>query len=277
MNKIGIFGDSFAEPVGVLPDDLQVHLQVVTQKKTISWINEIGASSHATGGTDIQYSLGEFEKYHSKYDQVICVLTDPHRLTLFDNDNNMVRYVGPGTSSLELAEVADGNNQFELRDIWNGLKLAEPSIFINTSYRNRSYKHFTLCIDRMKQLRPDVKLIPAFNPEWQGDRVLLGKQINEYTSLYHIMMLEEKIMNWNGGRGPTDNRIAHLTEDSHIVLTRLIKEWLTNDKMLLDIDIKEFENIKPDLKIYDTGLWTHLMKAISDRHNSETHGLDYVR
>ena len=238
MNKIGVFGDSFAAS-GKAVTRWGKRIYINNSK---SWMTLIGAKSYGYGGTDVAYSFLEFEKHHSKYDQVIFVLTEPHRMTLEDGENNIVTYCGPGTPSLLNAKIANKHNLFELRDIWNTLANMEPSLYINSSYRKRNCLHYNLVIERIKQIRPDVKFIPASTTLYAP-------------SLCDIVFLEEEIMKWKGINDKDDSRIAHLTEESHIILTRLIKEWLKTDEMFFDFDIKEFENIKPERNIYDMSRW----------------------
>jgi hypothetical protein len=78
--KLGLFGDSYGEDVH------QKSAWNSKLKATPCWHDILGANSHALGGTDIQYSFLEFERYHNLYDQVIFILTQPHRMTLVHND-----------------------------------------------------------------------------------------------------------------------------------------------------------------------------------------------
>ena len=240
MNKIGIFGDSFGEHCSGVND---VNIRYDNQ---VSWITNIGTHSHARGGTDIQYSFRQFEKHHSKYDQIIFILTHPTRITLFDENDNIVRYVGPGPYVYAQSKIANKRNLFELRDMWKALSGIDI-FYSNESYRNRCILNYNLVVQGITQIRPDVKFLAAFdylgNPEIP----------NITSSLSDIVLLEENMMQWKTYRDGDDLRIAHLTEESHIILTKLIKEWLKTDEMFFDFDIKEFENIKPDIRKYNNG------------------------
>ena len=247
MNKIGIFGDSFGEHCSGVDD---VNIRYDNQ---VSWITNIGTHSHARGGTDIQYSFGQFEKHHSKYDQIIFVLTHPMRITLFDENDNIVRYVGPGPYVYAQSKIANKRNLFELRDMWKALSGIDI-VYFNESYRNRSILNYCLAIERIKQIRPDVKFLAAFEVENYSASDYLGTPVlpNITSSLTDIVLLEENIMQWNTlDHDGDDLRIAHLTEESHIILTKLIKEWLKTDEMFFDFDMKEFDNINPDRNRYD--------------------------
>ena len=238
MNKIGIFGDSFGEHCSGV-DNIRYDNQV-------SWITNIGTHSHARGGTDIQYSFRQFEKHHSKYDQIIFILTQPMRITLFDENDNILRYVGPGPYVYEQSKIANKRNLFELRDMWNALSGID-SLFANNSWQERSILNYKLAMERIKHIRPDVKFLPAY---------IEIPNITLSSSLSDIVLLEENIMHWNRHpRDSDDHRIAHLTEESHIILTKLIKEWLKTDEMFFDFDMKEFDNINPDRNRYDASRW----------------------
>mgnify|MGYP003972101433 CR=1 FL=1 len=238
MNKIGIFGDSFGEHCSGVND---VNIRYDNQ---VSWITNIGTHSHARGGTDIQYSFRQFEKHHSKYDQIIFILTHPMRMTLFDENDNIIRYVGPGPYVYAQSKIANKRNLFELRDMWKALSGIDI-VYSNESYRNRCILNYNLVVQGITQIRPDVKFLAAFdylgNPEIP----------NITSSLSDIVLLEENMMQWHTYRDGDDLRIAHLTEESHIILTKLIKEWLKTDEMFFDFDMKEFDNINPDRNKYD--------------------------
>ena len=242
MNIIGIFGDSFGEhiPIGHGGEEWDY-------SKKISWMSNIKAHSYAKGGTDIQYSFLEFEKHHSKHDQIIFILTNPNRMTLFDADKNIMTYTGPGDYIDSNYKKTNMKGQFELRDMWKSIS-ALDSLVTNVSYQQRNKLNYCLVIERIKQIRPDVKFI--FGP---------NNEIFENQSyLDTIVTLEEKIMRWDThlfGQENNDFRVAHLTEESHIILTRLINNWLKTNEMFFKFDIKEFEHINLNINKYDITKW----------------------
>ena len=60
-------------------------------------------------------------------------------------------------------------------------------------------------------------------------------------------------MKWKSVDNQHDTRIGHLTEESHIILASLIKKWLKTDEMFFNFNLKEFENVKPDIRKYNNG------------------------
>jgi hypothetical protein len=251
MNKIGIFGDSFGENCrfNVLKDSSSAKFLEYS-----SWIDLIGTTrSHAIGGTDVQWSFSEFEKHHSKYDQVIFVLTSPFRVTVKDNNTNKLLKLVAGRDAVTRQNDADTllkNNDIETYHMWNALMELEkltPTLLINEDYQNRIYLFYNLVIERIKQIRPDIKFIPACccdNP--------IPPIPSNISCLQDIMTYENKIMKWKNAYDGYDSRISHLTEESHTILAKLIKQWLKTDEMFFDFDIKEFHNIKPNIKDYYT-------------------------
>jgi len=251
MNKIAIFGDSFGTnslgPFGThTPKDLVEEYR--------SWIDLIGTThSYARGGTDIQWSFLEFEKHHNDYDQIIFIITNPFRITLKDeNDDKKLFKMISGTDwKLGFQNDNGGytspkDNDIETQYTLKALAELEKILIINNSYRERASLFHSLTIERIKQIRPDVKFIAAF-PLTDLQIPLMNNCLQDITDY------ENKIMKWKSVDNRHDTRIAHLTEKSHIILTRLIKEWLKTDEMFFDFDIKEFENINPDIRKYNNG------------------------
>ena len=256
MNKIGIFGDSFA-----VPDVRAKWDGNIVKISNVNWMELIGAQTYAYGGTDVAYSFLEFEKHHSKYDQVIFVLTNPgSRITLKHRDfilnscdqERSIRAIERLKKSDDYDPIL---NHIHLSLIeWHKMQTLD-------AFAERETLFCNLMVARIKQLRPDVKFIQAFawnNVAHIGD----NKYIPSTSCLVDITHYENKIFNWehptseNSGWYCSDKkgdiRIGHITCESHVILAELIKKWLKTDKMFFDFDIKEFHNIKPDEKLYNT-------------------------
>ena len=278
MNKIGVFGDSFAINNMYAPDfnDEFNNIDNIDfwEKHATSWIDLIEAQTYGFGGTDIQYSFLEFEKNHSKYDQVIFVLTEPLRLTLGKEItwNSGMSAERNEKEALEHYEKSASSNDLEMYHKWGAVrKITEVLIPTSQEYVNRQHLFYNLVIERIKQLRPDVKFIKAFPNTDKKFPIVTNNITSEKKSeilnllnrtvpssnqcLRDIQILENTIMaidqeqnNWPY----YDTRVAHLTEESHIILAPLIKKWLKTDEMFFDFDIKEFYKITPDISKYYT-------------------------
>ena len=255
MNKIGLFGDSFAE------DNQALYL-----KQQPCWMHIIGADSYGVGGTDILNSFLKFKKHHSKYSQVVFVLTDPNRMTLYHNAVNDYTDMSLKTKGIPnrwklLANEDTANDDPELIALHAALSAAQQALLTNDSFIKRGNLFYQLIVEKIKQIRPDVKFIEAFHTG-------IPTQRNRY--LHDIFQLENKIMNWiTDGMANDDARVGHFTIDTHIILGKLIKEWLATDKMFFDFNIKEFENIKPDIKKYRPSLWNNKLEWIQYYNESD--------
>ena len=252
MNKIGIFGDSFAVPDVTSEWGNYIHM--------VNWTKLLGAQTYAYGGTDVAYSFLEFEKHHSKYDQVIFVLTNPgSRITLkyrhFLLNSTSQEFCHRAIERLKKSDDYDPELHHVYSSIIEWHKMQALDVFAE-----RETLFCNLMVERIKQLRPDVKFIQAFawnNIAHIGD----NKYIPSTSCLVDITHYENKIFGWYD---PTregwwfcsdkkeDIRVGHITSESHIILAELIKKWLKTNEMFFDFDIKEFHNIKPDVKRYNT-------------------------
>jgi len=294
-DKIGVFGDSFADYevfIQVFAEKFKSPIVMLKNKQKMvekskrrghdlqnyitSWIDLIGAKSYGYGGTDIQYSFLKFEKNHSKYDQVIFVLTEPLRLTLGEdiltipNPNSNLSAERLEKEALEHYKKSASIKHLEMYHTWGALrKILEVLIPTNQEYVNRQHLFYNLVIERIKQLRPDVKFIKAFSNHDNEFPIITdpmsSKEISEILNLFNrtvpssnkclkeIQLLENLMMGTNNNKNlKYDARVGHLTEESHRILAPLIKKWLKTDEMFFDFDIKEFHNIKPDRNRYYT-------------------------
>ena len=266
MNKIGIFGDSFGENIRLNDIKDSSSAKLLEYR---SWIDLIGTTrSHALGGTDIQWSFLEFEKHHSKYDQVIFVLTNTNRVTIKDENTNKLfklvagTYAGEWSSDMQKdADDALKNNNIETHHMCKALMELEKVLLMNNDYQDRIYLFYNLVIERIKQIRPDIKFI-------NGTCLITNQSIGGFhnssnypipsiplnnSCLQDITDYENKIMKWKSVDNQHDTRIGHLTEESHIILASLIKKWLKTDEMFFNFNLKEFENVKPDIRKYNNG------------------------
>jgi len=260
MNKIGIFGDSFAVP------HVTSEWGESNMINTINWTRLLEAhGNHASGGTDLAWSFLKFEKYHSRYDQVIFVLTNTGGRITLEHCNRTINCTGKESSERAIKRLEKSNNyDLELHHIhsslidWQNMKTLKVFAERETFFCN-------LIVERIKQLRPDVKFIQAF--AWNNiEHITANKYVPSTTPLVDISYYEDKIFGWRQdakyikrikkywllANEPEDARVGHITTESHIILAGLIKEWLKTDEMFFDFDIKEFHNIKPDEKKYNT-------------------------
>jgi hypothetical protein len=179
MLKVGIFGDSYADPIRHGHDNFR-------ELDDIGWPNllrnkyEVGL--HALAGSSIYYSYQEFLKHHEKYDKIVFVVTDPIRwikgYKLSKNEDRIIHL-----SSYAVVEnwlQLNPDMRLEDRCIVEALKgyylflVDDPSCQVIAN----------LMLNHMRQLRPDIILIPIA-------RNLLNMStvgFDSYLDLLHIEM-----------------------------------------------------------------------------------------
>lgn len=284
-SNIGVFGDSFAHRFDPRKrhnrHDLKTDPEYLERllKAFPTWMEFIrndktSVTSHALSGTDIIWSFIQFEKYQESYDKIIFILTSPGRISIrFDfgkyfNGVSDIRRPLSSTTGQRTKQLQDkfrDDMSEQGRELYNACCNLEKwhELCTMDGFLERECIAYNLVIERIKQLRPDVKFIRAFSdfpkfwlpPDGAPDYIHgTGRYVRMGTSLHDILQAEDKIME---GYNPTDRyygnddmRQCHLTCESHKILAEQIKKWLKNNELFLDINLLEFEGINPDLKKY---------------------------
>ncbi len=91
MNKkLGVFGDSFADPVISMwqDDDYELYETVKTFNNNVfkTWMYILDADTYGHGGTDVYYSFLKFMEHHEQYDNVIFIVTNSNNRISFYHD-----------------------------------------------------------------------------------------------------------------------------------------------------------------------------------------------
>ena len=181
MLKVGIFGDSYSDPIRHGHDNFR-------ELDELGWPNllkrkyEIGL--HAIAGSSVFYSYQEFLKYHEKYDKIVFGVTDPIRwikgYTLRDYRpvDKQMHFSNYGTVEnwLQTNPVED----IEERAILEALK--SYYLYLVDDPYCHSMAH--LMLNHMKQLRPDIILIPIA----QNLLKLNAVGFAEYLDVFHDEM-----------------------------------------------------------------------------------------
>jgi hypothetical protein len=179
MLKVGIFGDSYADPIRHGHDNFR-------ELDAIGWPNllknnyEVGL--HALAGSSIYYSYQEFLKHHEKYDKIVFVVTDPIRWIKgykLSKDEDRIIHL---SSYAGVENWLESNPDMKLEDrcIVEALKgyylflVDDPSCQVIAN----------LMLNHMRQLRPDIIFIPIARNLLNIDTV----GFDNYLDLFHIEM-----------------------------------------------------------------------------------------
>ena len=281
--SIGIFGDSFAAcqpPLGGVifngSERESFDNMIVTVSPT--WASLLPDSTkHALGGTDLSWSFLEFLDHHEKYDKIIFVVTDPNRITLRTPHLDMTKGWDMPDGGLRISAVTPGQaankkqkfeklsqgemSQHDLyaRDAYNTIEKWQT--YIQQQTPERDWLHYSVLINELQRIRPDIKLIKAFShpttnpynadnfakenyyPYRHFDNIPLD---SEAGYLYNIVRAENSKQSFHERvENPVkwwDLRAGHISTESHIKLNKVMTAWLQTNDTWLNFDIEEFKN-----------------------------------
>lgn len=199
MERIGIYGDSWADPNHGHDDNPGL--------ANFAWCNRFGrADIYAKGGSSIYFSYQLFMQTHEQYDRVIFVATNPGRYYLpikvddrevhLNSLNSTRHFRKEGYKRLNLKMTAELDSKL----------LALEQYYLELFDFNTDQQVCSLMIDRIMSVRPDTVLVMAHNAGWYNDWSLLSKYYmpmcesfgSQYTDKvennYGIMPYSEKNM-----------------------------------------------------------------------------------
>lgn len=151
MLTVGIFGDSYADPIVHGHDNFR-------EMDELGWPNllkrKYKVGLHAKVASSIFYSYQQFLENHEKYDKIVFVVTDPIRWVKSYIINGYERHISNYSSAEHWLTIP--NLPTETKCILNALK--DYYMFLADESSNNVFA--TLMLNHMKQLRPDIILIP---------------------------------------------------------------------------------------------------------------------
>ena len=238
--KIAVFGDSFAAPLHKFKKDIGLK----------SWVDHLSerynVTNYAVEGSGLYYSLKQLTATNYLYDKIIFVITRPGRLYL-DNNPILNKNGHEHLNSLPMAEYTF--NEYKDRTDAESIeitKISHAAIQYFTYIQRLKYDMFVhdLQVDYIKNIRPDIILIPAFNDSYRFHMI--------NPCLYNITELENK--HWGIPKdysSPDDYRRCHMSNENNLILSKLAEQWLQGEPVNINIndfvvpaDDKSFYNIK---------------------------------
>jgi hypothetical protein len=210
--KIGVFGDSFA---------------ALQRNTTLSWVDilaeKYSVTNHAIVGSNLYYSVEEFKKHHSNYDKIIFIVTQPGRLRAskvlpLDIDQQFIqRFIFNFSHGLEASKYQklawEAANQYYL--------------YLQDINHDR-YIH-NLMLKDIKEIRPDIILIPGFLDSWYGaDHAMFRIVLKENTA-------------WDLGQSTIienykDLRNCHMIAENNFIFAEKAKQWLSGQPVYINLD-----------------------------------------
>lgn len=243
--KIGIFGDSFAAHSNLEQKRLLTKEgKVIGENMTLGWPEIIESKyqtkHHAQAGSSLIFSVNEFMKYHSYYDKIIFVLTQPGRVLLNNEIEELCNKIhkrgwhhiaGISDTSRKLKNFSLENSDFAL--IKKAFHAAQNYYYFIQRQENEIYLH-KLMIEDIKKIRSDIIFIPAFATSF-------GNYEN-ITSMWQIM--EKEDAHWRTDPANhkyfadnySDLRHCHLTEENNFIFAEKVFQWLNGNSVVINLD-----------------------------------------
>lgn len=286
--SIGIFGDSFAKckpPLGPIryTEDELIEFEKSVLPLMPTWASLLpDTTNHALGGTDVSWSFLELLDHHEKYDKIIFIITDPNRIALrtphldLTTGRNMPNF-GLNISAISANQALDKKQKFDdatnehdlyARDAYDAINKWQTHIQMETP--ERDWLHYGALINELQRIRPDIKLIKAFDrprdsgkfaeqgyyPYKHFDNIPLD---NEAEYLYNIVLAENSSYFEEKMADPNrwwDIRAGHICTESHVRLFKIMKNWLQTNDTWLNFDVKEFcnDNVDADDSFIETSI-----------------------
>jgi hypothetical protein len=238
--KIGVYGDSFANPRQNLPGEVDISWW--------EWIAHQGYSvtTHGRVATSLWYSMKKFLATHEQYDAVVFAVTSPYRFTIPPHDElgfpeNFRHIAGMFNIEFYLKDASKGKMDSSIIKILNS---ARDFILYIQDTEWELYAH-KLMVDEIMRIRPDAVLIPCFDsslPDLQDNIPLLRINWEENKSLGpdHEQQWEFLIRNY------VDLRRCHMTEANNCMVGKKVLNCLESGEkwhLVLDDVIMPRESI----------------------------------
>ena len=163
MKTLAIFGDSYARK----------DASDINEKSWPEFLAGYDVTNFGDPGTDLWFSYNLFLKNHLKFDNVIFLITAPHRLTLTNTTIKIYPNQNYTTASIKL-ESATGVEHKQYKVIVD---------YYNLIHNNEKEEQLhRLMIDSIKQIRTDAIVYPCFDNIWSTE-----------TPLYTITEFEDNL------------------------------------------------------------------------------------
>jgi hypothetical protein len=235
-SKIGIFGDSYANPNStrlVLSTSGKNHINPICWPALLADDYNLDVENHAKVCTSIFYSYKKFCDHKDKYDIIIFVVTENSRLYT-SNQNILISNIS--TIERQLKKYPDHNiftyNQYLAAKNYYEY-LLEPEF---TGYvRNKIVEDVVnICNNENKKLilipafEEDIKEVKYFNCTLR--EITTKELITQFGSMDYVME-------------NTKNRACHMSKSNNKILARLLVDIINGKELVVTLDDFEFTKV----------------------------------
>ena len=252
--KLGIFGDSFADPCNTLNS-------IDRRQLGLSWVEilekKYQVSLYSRGSSNLYFSYKTIIDNVDKFDYIVLCVTEPGRLFLTENIIKEVLSTDLHISGLNSMNYfksrIDKLSTFSSVDKRTLLKIAESieNYYIYWKQNTEAENYHKLMILELERRFKNIILIPCFSNSYGSDLItettaLLEISNNELASKGFFQRFPDGFSNTPplkefNGRMLTDYRKNHLCQENNLILAQLIQDAIKNKFTgRLKIDAKKF-------------------------------------
>lgn len=205
--KIAIFGDSYG---------VSQHMW----NNTLSWIDIISQNflidNFSESSSSLYYSYQKFLESYKNYDKIIFLVTNPGRIFLEKcNIRKHISHYDLAKYYRDLAETYEDKLILE----------AAKDYYLHIVNENYDQCMHNLMVDRIKNLHPNVLLIPCFQ--------------NSLPGVYNNFLFNACVLDWDfyklkDANKYNDIRHSHMNEINNQLLAKEVDQWLAFGEFNLD-------------------------------------------
>ena len=224
MKTLGIFGESFASFNPAKPSSLGT-----------AWPNQLDKSrwtmtNHAMPATNFYWTYRLFLEHHSKYDQVVCIVSSPGRYT--ERDNSYVLGIPFSVSGIKHAHYLLNQNKQRLTYTERKIVEAVRDYMMHAQDYEYEVDAAVQLLEHLKRIRPDAIFIPtnrAMPNLCPPDHVMMM----DFTRIIINSFKPEMVKEFCPDAGcwiPKDEREiiqCHMTPEVNALMARCVEEALT--------------------------------------------------
>jgi hypothetical protein len=223
MQRIGIYGDSWADPT---------HGHDSNPALTdLAWCRRFNnADIYAKGGSSIYFSYLLFMQSHEQYDKIIFVATNPGRWHLPIKSQGQEFHLNSYGSTKYFREHGYKQNNLKMTADLDSKLCALEQYYLELSDFDADQEICSLMIDRIMAARPDTILVMSHSAGWYNDWSLLSKYYMPMCESFGQEYKNKVERNYGIMPHPEKNIVCHMTEETNEIVYHHMLHRLQHDE-----------------------------------------------
>jgi hypothetical protein len=257
MKTLGIFGDSFASLNPSKPSSLSTAWPNMIDKSLWSVTN------YAMPATSFYWTYRLFLEHHSKYDQVVCVVTKPGRITM--RNSPYVLGIPFGTSGIQHAEWLLSQTQHHLTPYQRVQVTAMRDYLMHVQDYEYEVDANSQLLEHLKRERPDAIFIPMTNalPNLQApDHTPMMAFTQLIINSLAPSKLKESLKTFDGWipRDELEPIQCHLTPEVNALMAQCVEQALASGVWAPNLPAHEDHALKWEDYYKSTSKFANILK-----------------